>query len=714
MSGIRYRLPSRKAPDDGTRSAPRRSVRVILPPEEKPRPIDPNIFPERVCQSCQKITLHGLLNTSEDSREEDELYWLDYDRDLPTNCPLCSIIFNSISRGNEIVGRVRVGLSVDDRKPENDIYSVRQIRQVLIRKCWGGNAHIAGGGEFRIYAEPNSHAAKFVPSRRAPSSNLSDSTFEKIIGWIKDCDETHTACQGHFAQASRTTTRYLPTRVVHVGSATRQPHLHISQPQQNDRYIALSHCWGKSLQVRTLNENIEQFKEEIIFDNLSKTFQDAIRVTRRLGIEYIWIDSLCIVQDDKNDWLQESERMGAVYANAYITLAATWAADGSGGLDSTRPSSNWIKFPCDGSDEAKGHMWFTDASWTSQTDIDKAPLNTRGWVFQEKMLSRRIIHFTFSQVYWECKKRFVGEEFEDKIHFLGKTLEPSQFWADVNTFTHVGSFPIQRTNDIRDEGNTSSHVYKFYNGWRALAPYYCTLQLTKASDRLIALLGIIRVVEKQTGFRCVDGHWDDGSWRFVRELMWLPKGQKTMSLLSDNERSRLCSSWSWASLEGPIEHYYHTIVTWQDYDLKDCSLYLEAIESKVDVPWPSHPLLVSGMLRTVYKGEYGGSEYPYQSSSGRRTFIVTAEESGKAVGWVCFDLEDKEPEQFYVTPLYLCDSGFRIACLALIERHGTESRGCYFERVGVGHIEVMIRPDGSKCGDMELFETCERSAFCII
>ena len=187
-----------------------------------------------------------------------------------------------------------------------------------------------------------------------------------------------------------------------------------------------------------------------------------------------------------------------------------------------------------------------------------------------------------------------------------------------------------------------------------------------------------------------------------------------MPLLSDDKRSRLCSSWSWASLEGPIEHYSPTIVAWQDYDLKDCNLYLEAIESQVQVPWPSHPLKVSGMLRTMYKGENGGSEYPYQNSSGRRTFIVTAEESGEAGGWVCFDLEDEEPEQFYVSPVYLCDSGFRIACLALVERLETESRERHFERVGVGSIEVMIRPDGSKYGDMKLFEACERSAFCII
>lgn len=156
--GIRFPFHLRKAPNDGTPSAQsplqRRALRVISPPEEKPRPINPKLFPEGVCKSCQKITLSGLLNTVEDSQEEDELHWLDYDRDVPTDCPVCKIIFDSIYRGNEVVGRVRIGLSVDDRKPKNDVYSGRQIREILIRKCYGGNAYIAGGGRFRVYAEP--------------------------------------------------------------------------------------------------------------------------------------------------------------------------------------------------------------------------------------------------------------------------------------------------------------------------------------------------------------------------------------------------------------------------------------------------------------------------------------------------------------------------------------------------------------------------------
>jgi hypothetical protein len=141
----------REAPNDGTPLPPKRLPRVISAPEEELEPISVNLSPEGVCTSCQRITLHGLLNTHKDS---DELCWLSYDRELPTPCPMCRMIFDSIYRGNEIVGNIRIGLSVDDRKLEEDIYSGRQVREILVRKCYGGNADITRGGGFRIYAKP--------------------------------------------------------------------------------------------------------------------------------------------------------------------------------------------------------------------------------------------------------------------------------------------------------------------------------------------------------------------------------------------------------------------------------------------------------------------------------------------------------------------------------------------------------------------------------
>ena len=723
--------------------------------------IDSKLFPEGTCTSCQHITLQYVMNNPAGHQLQ---YLPMYCRDRPTNCPMCRIIFNCIWNGNEITGYHFLTLGADAfslsmSSPDPDTRR-RRIWEVDIMRNRAEDPWERTGWwyKFRIYAEPgkqlcicslvcqlrrliilDSYASTFVRSRRPPLSNLSDITFQRITRWIKDCDETHSNCRDHASQSSDPEFRYLPTRVVHVGSATQQPHIHISEKHQNSRYVALSHCWGKIPQVKTLEENIEQHKKGIVFERLSKTFQDALRTTRRLGIEFIWIDSLCIVQDDRDDWLRESKRMGSVYANAYLTLAATSSTDGSGGLNGVRPDINWTKFPCDGTDRTKGYMWCTDASWTSHEDLDYAPLNSRGWVFQEKILSRRIIHFASSQVYWECKQRFFGEECEDDPSFTGSTIQPSIFWANVNAISDNETTAIKSAVDVRNAETSRSQLDEFYASWWNLIYFYGKKDFTKQGDRLVALLGIIRVVEKKTRLHCFDGHWEDSSQSFLRDLMWFPyEEQKTLSVLNDGERSRLCSSWSWASLEGHVTHRHLFASTWTNYGLKNCDLRLEVIEEKVHVPWPSHPLKVSGMLRTFYRCKCRGNDYTYPPKDGRmrvlykcecrkgeyveqrihqvRTFLVKLEEHGSACGWICFDREDEEPEQFYLSPVYVATQS--IACLALVQRSRPESSERWFERVGVGNIE-MVADDAahgytSTYAKMDLFEGCERETYYIV
>jgi len=684
-----------------------------------------SLFPEGTCTECQKITLHGLLETHFGSIQK---CWLEYDRDLPTNCPICKLMFDSTHVGCEITGNIRLALNVNDHQPNNDVYTGRRIHEVRMSKHRQNIIDVVIKGQFRIYAEPGtsltplvtarsllnlnliligSYASQFVPYWRAPPSNLSDITFQKIAWRIKNCDETHTRCWNLSTQFPELTPQYLPSRVVHVGSETQQPHLHIAQEQEASRYVALSHCWGNIPQVRTLKANIEQYKEAIVFECLSKTFQDALRVTRRLGIEYIWVDSLCIVQDDEKDWLRESKNMGSIYTNAYITIAATSATDGNGGLDSVRPESKWFQLPCDGTDEGKGYMWFTDASWSYQSDLNDAPLNLRGWVLQEKMLSRRIVHFASSQVYWECKESLVGEECEAPIRLpADATLKPSLFWAAVS---RVGNTPVEPANRIRFSAKPKPRLLGFYESWRTFICYYSTRTLTRKSDRLIALMGIIRVIEKQTGLLCIDGHWVDGSRQFVQELMWFPKNQRTLSVLGDDRRSRLCSSWSWASVEGPIGYRFYTerhLETWGFYGLKDCDLHLKVIGNEVHVPWSCHPLMVSGMLITLDKREL---ENDYRSK-GRRAFAVKANIWDRVDGYVCFDREDNEPEAFQFTPVYIFHD--KVECLALVQWRGPESTERCFERIGTGYLEL-FRRDGSDNGFEKVFGTCERETYYI-
>ena len=149
-------------------------------------------------------------------------------------------------------------------------------------------------------------------------------------------------------------------------------------------------------------------KRNIPWNQLSKTFQDAITITRKLGIQYIWIDSLCIVQDDKEDWRAESSKMDSVYGNSYLTINASYAKDGSEGcLCHTKAletpgtriplSDGDLSLPCIYVDVPFPHLevWGYDVT-------ERSSLDHRAWALQERLLSPRTLHCTSSELVWEC------------------------------------------------------------------------------------------------------------------------------------------------------------------------------------------------------------------------------------------------------------------------------------------------------------------------
>src|SRR5690606_33344547 len=153
--------------------------------------------------------------------------------------------------------------------------------------------------------------------------------------WLATCIDTHEACK----RARTSHNRPLPKRVIYVGpednagiqllvTETDIPGLGSGEPPV---YLALSHCWGGSVHLDTRKATVAQRRANITWESLPPTFKDAVTVTRRLGFEYVWIDSLCIIQDDEKDWVNEAAKMASIYEGATIVLAATSSVDGEGG-----------------------------------------------------------------------------------------------------------------------------------------------------------------------------------------------------------------------------------------------------------------------------------------------------------------------------------------------------------------------------------------------
>jgi hypothetical protein len=213
--------------------------------------------------------------------------------------------------------------------------------------------------------------------------------------WLKVCDESH---HGHTLVGED---KPLPKRVIDVGDVGNPSRLLLllTKDDTKGRYIALSHRWGGSEALST-QSTIENLCKGIEFDLLPKTFQDAIVVTRRLGVQYLWIDSLCIIQNDDDDWIRESKKMEAVFASAYCTIAATSAKDSTEGFLIPRSAKEYVRLQ-DGAD-SQLYVYVGTGGEIFDRDVEKGELNKRAWVLQERALSRRTIHFTTEQTYWEC------------------------------------------------------------------------------------------------------------------------------------------------------------------------------------------------------------------------------------------------------------------------------------------------------------------------
>ena len=182
-----------------------------------------------------------------------------------------------------------------------------------------------------------------------------------------------------------------------------------------EAYVTLSHCWGHGDPLKLTSLTSPSLAKGMPVSKLPQTFQVAIIIARRLGLEFIWIDSLCIFQDSHEDWLHESSLMGKVYAQALCNMRATDSANGDGGcfsqrnpllLDQMIIESSWTN-----RNTKKFYLYATSGGMKNPL---YSPLLSRGWIFQGYILSRRFLHFEAQQMGFECKESYVSEMYPER------------------------------------------------------------------------------------------------------------------------------------------------------------------------------------------------------------------------------------------------------------------------------------------------------------
>ncbi|KAF1362991.1 heterokaryon incompatibility, partial [Lizonia empirigonia] len=168
-------------------------------------------------------------------------------------------------------------------------------------------------------------------------------------------------------------------------------------------YVTLSDCWGGTVSHQLTRDNYSEFTRGIPVRDLPRTFQDAVYVAASMEqVGYLWIDSLCIIQYDEQDWLVQSATMDRVYSETYLNLSATASFNSHGGLfrhgDFKLLEEEDVLLNIEGLPLAYDRK---DATFWEQ-EVDRGPVNSRGWVLQERLMSPRVLYFCHDQVGWEC------------------------------------------------------------------------------------------------------------------------------------------------------------------------------------------------------------------------------------------------------------------------------------------------------------------------
>ncbi|KAH7390966.1 heterokaryon incompatibility protein-domain-containing protein [Phaeosphaeria sp. MPI-PUGE-AT-0046c] len=525
-------------------------------------------------------------------------------------------------------------------------------------------------GRIRLYASSESQAGSScnIIGRPPLSSSDAPEAFCLIQRWMSACLAKHQLCRESLCGAviDQSKPPILPSRVIYVGKVGDTPAVRLLETHgERGRYVALSHCWGSPdhRTLMTTQSSLADYLVSIAWDALPTTYQHAITATQRLGFEYIWIDSLCIIQDSHADWLSESHRMGDIYQHSDLTIAASHAADCSQPCFFSRPApARTVELP-----DAYSHDQTKESIYASVLASDyvaispeSGPLASRAWATQEWLLSRRMIFYTEGSLVWSCK-----------------------------------------TISQRETG-ASFHSTARNPRWKNLVEKYSARQLTKQTDRLIALEGVRREMAKKRN----DDTYCFGLWKnsMPDQLLWF--------CLQPGERHKCeldLPSWTWAS----------TVHGVRFLNLKGAKNTCPSFRFDEDVKTLTIKSVVKRLpkltRRTHLEGPWISTlfvDVSHSIVSDDLQFSIEAE-AGRHIGWCLFDEVDTHDSNVFgiqlmrnVERLQGSDgkrTRLYTESMLLVRRDNDSEGDNVYKRVGVGSI----------CTTEPWFKDCVLQSICI-
>ncbi|KAF2825337.1 HET-domain-containing protein [Ophiobolus disseminans] len=453
-------------------------------------------------------------------------------------CRLCRVIYSTPTQYEHETLLKDHDEAIDvilDINPNNGPHPVLSVQ---FRAANGGNVKISK----RMVASCELETALDRSGDLINDNTGSDGALELAAYWTKRCIATHEKCRP--ATLASVDTPFVPTRLIDVSNGSIRL---IESAQELDktadrRFVALSHCWGLVPIIRTLKNNLPEHLKNIEPSQLSKTFRDAIHVTRKLGYRYVWMDSLCIVQDDGEDWAREAETMCDVYQCAILTIAAAHASGGDIGCFTERDGllnlPFYIELPSFDITKRASKIQFTSYGRVGALAGGDPVLFGRAWLS------------------WECLSAYGSE----KTPTSG-TMRHSAYHRTIRTGIMDNTEYFRWPNRSNESNQSDAYWDQLkHQHWCNLIMDYTHRGMTQSKDRLVALAGVAKALSQHTESKYWAGLW---SKYFTAGLLWSLAHSDIFQIASatgfDFERNKkvrheqpIAPSWSWASVTTPV------------------------------------------------------------------------------------------------------------------------------------------------------------------
>ena len=383
---------------------------------------------------------------------------------------------------------------------------------------------------------------------------LSDATIGLVRDWLTACTK-HTFCRSQVA-------RPLPKRLISVHSDAKV--ILTEHDGELGHYLALSHCWGSVDDAfSTTRDNFaERTTIGIEEDQLPINFQHAIAFTRRLRYDYIWIDSLCIIQHEQDDWVSEASKMAQYYNNASLTLTVADALTCHVGFLHFRKQRTSPPISAKGDE-----LYCLREVLPDDYELNlMSPISKRAWTLQERLISPRIIYFTRNQLLWHCREcqwaeGYVNNSFRSHDEFKLGCQKAGTYIDREEHDTYWRSRSSDPNYQPHFDLNFAAEI------WYSCISEYTTRFLSHSSDKLAAISGLAQKYANPEMGRYLAGLWEHDLFRGMAWTRVKP-GERTeeryMSYFAIKAKRTIAArafkppalyrapSWSWASVNGPV------------------------------------------------------------------------------------------------------------------------------------------------------------------